>query len=252
MRRILILPLTILAAALVLPSDATAWAQGGSSEKTSANKAAPDKASSEKATSEKGKGVKNRPMPGVTPEREAAVMTFVKQHHPELADLLVQLKSSSSKEYEKGVRELFRASERLAQIQERDLEQYELELKLWQAQSRVQLLSARVKMSDSKDLREQLKLALSEQLDLRLALLRRERERLSDRVGDIDLQLQKMEGNRKQLIDRQLGLLAGSDKANAEKPVSKPAPGKKNNSTEKDPRASPGGAKTPPKKSAGS
>src|SRR5688500_7902960 len=53
---------------------------------------------------------KNKPkgsvktLPGITPEREAAVMTFVKQHHPELSELLIHLKEHTPKEYDRAVR----------------------------------------------------------------------------------------------------------------------------------------------------
>jgi L-2-hydroxyglutarate oxidase LhgO len=154
----------------------------------------------------------------VSAEREEAVMAFVKEHHPALAELLVQLKTGSPKEYEQAMRELFRTSERLAQIQERDPQQHKLEIKLWQAQSRVQLLTARLKMSDSQELREQLRAALNEQLDMRLALLRLERDRVSDRLNDIDRQVQKLQSNRQDLVDRQMESLAGAEKTGASKP----------------------------------
>ena len=138
---------------LLFLACATAWAQSGAVDKSSqdenekkkaAVKEASPKQNASKEDPAKNKNGKNKPGGWVTPEREAAVMTFVKQHHAELAELLVQLKASNSKEYEQAIRELFRTSERLAQIQERDMPQYELELKHWQVQSRVQLLSARV------------------------------------------------------------------------------------------------------------
>src|SRR5262249_19634201 len=85
----------------------------------------------------KGRGkAKAKPAPGITPEREAAVKTFVDQHHPELGELLVHLKENNKKEYEKAVRDLFKTSERLARTHEMDVERYDLELKLWQTQSR--------------------------------------------------------------------------------------------------------------------
>src|SRR6478736_3014044 len=96
--------------ALVLFAVSLAWAQPGSGEKPVSDKPALDKA----------KAGKGKPALAVTPEREAAAMAFVKQHHPELADLLTMLKAGNQKEYEKAVRELYRTSERLAQIQERD------------------------------------------------------------------------------------------------------------------------------------
>src|SRR5689334_8604162 len=56
----------------------------------------------------------------VSPEREAAVMTFVRRHHEELEALLIHLREARPKEYEKALRELFRVTERLGQIQDRD------------------------------------------------------------------------------------------------------------------------------------
>jgi len=81
---------------------------------------------------------------GFTPEREAAALTFVRAHHPELAELLDRLKTRRPQEYQKAIRELFRASERLAQSQEQAPQRYEMELSEWKLQSRVQLLVARM------------------------------------------------------------------------------------------------------------
>ena len=157
-----------------------------------------------------GKADKGRSMPGVTPEREAAVRTFLRQHHPELADLLLYLQTSQPHEYQRAVRDLFRASERLAQIQERDYDRYELELSLWKTSSRIQLLAARLSMNDSEDLRAQLRAALNEQIDLRAALLRRERDRLAGKVSKLDEQLNKLMDSRQQEIDRQMKILTQS------------------------------------------
>src|SRR6185436_5664149 len=50
----------------------------------------------------------------ITPEREAAAVTFVKLHHPDLAELLGHLKQSNPREYQRAIRDLFRTSENLA------------------------------------------------------------------------------------------------------------------------------------------
>ena len=144
---------------------------------------------------------------GVTPERQAAVMTFVQRNHPELADLLAHLKARQPAEYEGAVRELFRTTERLAQIQERDPLQYDLEVTLWTAQSRVQLLTARLMMGTSDELQSSLRSAVSAQIDARVALLKHQRQKSADRLSNLDREIQKVEGDREQVIDRQLQLL---------------------------------------------
>lgn len=140
----------------------------------------------------------------ITPEREAAVLKFVEQHHPELAALLSSLKAGNAKEYQRALRDLFRVSERLAQFYGRDPQRYDLELRLWQAQSRMDLLAARLQMSGNAELRTQLEQSLAEQFSLRQSLLRLERERAAERLKKLDQQLEALDASRDELLDRQL------------------------------------------------
>jgi len=175
----------------------------------------------------------------VTPEREAAVLNFVQRNHAELAELLAYLKSDQPEEYERAIKEIFRTTERLALIQERDPLQYELEVALWTGQSRVQLLAARLKMSTSEELVKQLRDALARQNDSRLALLKHERQKAADRLEKVEGDIVRFEADREKIIDRQLQLLtraadegrpaklggknAVKVKKNAKSPESKPA-----------------------------
>jgi hypothetical protein len=152
----------------------------------------------------------NKDRQAVSPEREEAVMAFVKLNHPELAQLLKHLKENQPKEYERAIRELFRASDRLTQIHDRDRAQYDLEVQLWKTQSRVQLLTARLKMGESEELKKQLQDLLGEQIDNRAALLRHERQKVATRLSRIDSDLQRLENDRQKVIDKQLQTLTGA------------------------------------------
>ena len=125
---------------------------------------------------------RDQKLPNVTPEREAAVMKFVEQHHSELAVLLTHLKDNNHQEYDRAIRDIFRISERLVQTRQRDDRRYELELQQWQNQSRIDLLSARLKMANSDEYREALRQLLAERIDLKAAVLQLERERLAERL----------------------------------------------------------------------
>jgi hypothetical protein len=170
---------------------------------------------------------------GVTPERQAAVMTFVQRNHPELADLLAHLKVRQPEEYETAVRELFRTTERLAQIQERDPLQYELEVHLWTAQSRVQLLTAKLMMGATEELKADLRTAIGEQIDARVELLKHQRQKTADRLANLDREINKVEDGRDAVIEKQLQVLtrAASEgrpagivpKTSASKNTNKPA-----------------------------
>jgi hypothetical protein len=178
----------------------------------------------QESKSSASRGAKAKQQLAITPEREAAVRTFVERNHAELADLLAHLKENQSREYERAIRELFRVTERLATIQERDTTQYDLELALWTAQSQVQLLAAKMKMGDSDQLREELRAALETQADARLALLKHERQRAQNRLSRIEGDIAQFSSQREQLIERQLKFLT---KSGRERPVSKPAGGKR-------------------------
>jgi hypothetical protein len=170
---------------------------------------------------------------GVTPERQAAVMTFVQRNHAELADLLAHLKARQPAEYEGAVRELFRTTERLAQIQERDPLQYELEVALWTAQSRVQLLTAKLMMGTTDELQSSLRVAVSAQIDARVALLKHQRQKSADRLANLDREIRKVEDDRENVIEKQLQLLTRASaegrptsivpKSAAPKNIAKPA-----------------------------
>jgi hypothetical protein len=153
------------------------------------------------------KDAKAKPAILFTPEREAAVLTFVQRNHAELADLLAALKTNDPEQYQRAIRDIFRTTERLAQIQERDLLQYELEIAAWTAQSRVELLAAKLKMESNDELIKQLREALKVQNSARVALLKHERQKASDRLSKLDSDIARFEGDRDEVVDRQLKVL---------------------------------------------
>ena len=157
---------------------------------------------------------------GITPEREAAVKTFVERNHPELVELLELLKINQPAEYERAIRELHRVTEKLALVQERDSLQYGLELRAWQVHSRIQLLTAKLKMPDSAEsdeVRRELKEALGEQLDARAELLSHERNRVNERLSRIEKELARVESERQQIVERQFETLTKASGAKNKK-----------------------------------
>jgi predicted outer membrane protein len=83
------------------------------------------------------------PLPRFTEEREAAATHFVRKHCPELLPLLDDLKKANRPAYELQVRETFRVTELLADLQDDDPKRYELELKIWTAENKALVLVAR-------------------------------------------------------------------------------------------------------------
>jgi len=155
------------------------------------------------AAKEKVKGEKPN-LPPFSEEREAAALAFVGEHHPEVAELLARLKNNRPAQYRKAIRELSHASQRLAQWKERDPQRYELELRLWKLQSKAQLLSARATMSGSVVEETELRRVLAEQMDVRIALLKLQRDTAARRVQDLESQIARLTAGRDSTIERQI------------------------------------------------
>ncbi|MCA9268287.1 MAG: hypothetical protein KDA41_07440 [Planctomycetales bacterium] len=162
---------------------------------------------------------------GLTVAREAAAMAFVRAHHPDLEQLLVQLKEVQPKQYEEAVRDLFRTSERMATLAERDLPRHDAELAVWRSRSRVQLLSAQLLMSPQDvRVRARLKESIIEHLAARRASLELQRERMARNLANLDASLDKMSGDVDKTAEKQIRALL--ENAATGGPVSKTKPPK--------------------------
>lgn len=190
-----------------LNADTLAPVSTASSTAVSVTATARDEKSSEKAKpqetkSQETKNGKNlRPLAGFTPEREAAALSFVRTHHPELADLLDRLKVRQPHEYQKAVRDLSRVSERLALSREEFPSRYELELKQWKLTSRIQVLTARLSMGRTPKQEQELKQLLAEQLETHRELVVLNLERAQGRVAALSRELDDLDSRKQAILD---------------------------------------------------
>ena len=164
------------------------------------------------AKAPRGNVVSPQPDPAIATEQEAAAIALVQEHHKDLLELLIHLKEGLPQEYERAVRDLSRASDRLAQFEKRDPERYRLELQLWKAGSRRQLLAARLQMGYDESLLTELREVLKEEQNLGLAVLRHERERLVSRLAKIDEQITTQENSAEASVERKLSTLTKAAK----------------------------------------
>lgn len=150
----------------------------------------------------------------LTPAREAAALKFAEIHHPELHDLLSRLKKNNRKQFLRATMQLYLASERIARMKERSPERYELSLEEWKLDSRLRLLVARMSMNDDNALDAELQSVLERRMDVRLKLLKQDRERQAARLKKLDEQISAIQDDREetarkdlQRVKRSLGLL---------------------------------------------
>jgi hypothetical protein len=201
----------MLAAALASASaqEDAGVAPGASRAKDKKTKPAEKKPAERTAAPRKG----TMPLPAFTPEIEAAALAFAKEHYSELSDLLVALKSHSKGDYERAVGELYRTSERLAQLKTRDKERYEIDLEAWKIDSRIRIMVARISMdSDNSQFKQLLRAELLKKHDLELKRLLLERERAERRVNTLTAEIERRQAQRDQLADRDVNLLVNTVK----------------------------------------
>src|ERR1700678_4031514 len=195
------------------PTNANGQATAGKSttDKNGADKTKADKSTNAKspATSPAGKSAAAkkpnvRPAAPLSAEREAAALAFARAHHPELAALIDKLHRDNRRDYDRAIRELSQACERLTRLKKQSAEQYELSLAAWKLDSRAQLLAARLTISQTPALEAELKQVLADRADVRLKEFKFEQARLEDRLTKVKASIQALETDKNALVEKDL------------------------------------------------
>jgi hypothetical protein len=132
-------------------------------------------------------------LPRFTEEREAAALFFVKKHVPEVMPLLEQLKKDNAAKYQQEIREIFQVTELLADLQD-EPRRYDLELKIWKAETRAAVFVARLSTpseEERKKLEEALQALARELVELDIQVLEAKADQLDKDLGEIKDELAK-------------------------------------------------------------
>lgn len=135
--------------------------------------------------------------------RESA-LAFARDHHPELAGLLKQLRTRNEREFDRAARQIVMTADRLAKMKDRDPVRYEIQLDTWKLDSRIKLLAARLSMGEDPALEEQLEELVVERLDVRVRQLRHDREQLEQRLKSTTASIDRIETDREKAVEREL------------------------------------------------
>ena len=170
-------------------------------------------------------------LPAYTPEREAAAVEFVGQHHPDLVGVLAALKKSNSEEYEQAIREIFQTREKLAMVLVADETLYDLMLQAWVNNSHAQLLAARIACMPEPDpaLEGELKRLLTRQVDLQIQVVRHNRQRTAKILEVMDSSIRALQDTREATVERRYRMLTRATKpaaASSKPSVGEPAKSK--------------------------
>jgi uncharacterized protein YgiM (DUF1202 family) len=141
------------------------------------------------------------------------VIRFAETHHPELADLLRQLRAADSPEFDRAVGEIAIQIERIERFRSRAPARFESELKGWKTDSQIKLLVARWAMSQDPELEQQIRALLKTRQAVRFAQLQQEKKRLRQRLLQVDEQIAAANSGRNAKIDDEFTRLTRKVKA---------------------------------------
>jgi hypothetical protein len=141
--------------------------------------------------------------PPMTSEREVVALQFARQHHPELAQLLDQLKARNSRQYTAAIRDLFKSADRLERLRSRNPERYETELRIWQLDSQIRLLAARLASMTDSALDEELRGLLRQRQSIVLKQLEDDRARIQARLERLDKSIDELQSQGDALVERE-------------------------------------------------
>lgn len=148
--------------------------------------------------------------PAADDDREQRVVAFVAEHQPELAEVLAHLRKRKPAEYARAIEELDRSVQPLTSGKAKDPRLHELDLRAWQARTRVDLLGARLMSgTDKKDknreqLERELRAAIAAELDIRAEKLAYRKQRSA---AWYDRQINRLSEKRDALIDARMKAL---------------------------------------------
>lgn len=153
----------------------------------------------------------------MSPDREQAVKEFATRNHPELVPLLENLKSAAPSEYAAAIADLNRTVDRLEKVKDKSPARYEIQLEDWRLTSRIRLLAARLSVAkDPQSADAELRAAVSERFELRLATRRADLEQLKTRVAKLSASIEELSSKKDETIEKELTQLK------ATRPAAKP------------------------------
>jgi hypothetical protein len=155
--------------------------------------------------------------------QEGRALEFARLHHPELGDLLGQLKGNSHREYRQAIHDLAATSERLSRTREKSPERYGHALAAWRIDSRIRLLAARMAMSEDPALEEQLKALVEESIQVRLTQMRFDQQKAAERADRLGQNIARIEADREAAVSREIARVKKSVKSGVLRREKKPA-----------------------------
>lgn len=197
----------------------TATAEGEKDRKKTSSLTSPSKSlveldlasnSNAKASPNKNSTNKKPIARNATKVNQVAVLKFVSEHLPELRKMLDYLQKNKPEQYKQALSEFSRDQTRLAAVEKRDTDMYEIELELWQLEGRLRMLAAEIAALKKEKYRAAAESRLEElvkkQQQKSLEKIRLQRDRAAAQLARLENVVKQREENADALTARSLKL----------------------------------------------
>jgi hypothetical protein len=156
-------------------------------------------------------------------QRKAELLTFAEQNLPQLRSLLDTLEAKRPEQFRTALLNLARDEKRLSGLEKLDPERFELELKRWTTDQRIQIVTARLALQGESDgIRSEMKELLATRNELRLQWLQLDLERSRERVVRLEGLIQEAIRPSDAELQRQLDQLIARTKREAQAKTTPP------------------------------
>lgn len=138
-------------------------------------------------------------------KRKPELLAFAEEHDPQLRALLEMLESKRPKQFRQALANLAHDAERLSSIATRDSERYDVELRQWKNNQRVQILSAKLTVKGvSPEGKDELRKLLVRRAELRQEAMQLDLRRARERVARLEEQSSKFAKPTASELDKQV------------------------------------------------
>lgn len=156
------------------------------------------------ASPQKNKSAKkNTKTPEEIAARNKVLYQFVDEQHPKLRQLLKLLEKKRPEEFQKAMRTLSGQYDRLARIEARDPERYEIAIEQWKVRSRIKYVSAQLTVENTEEIEQSLRKLLKQDWDLVIRMRKLEIRRQEAKLAEMRENLAEQRQAKKERLDTQ-------------------------------------------------
>lgn len=148
-------------------------------------------------------------------QKSTEIFRFIRDQIPELEEPLRSLRRNNPQQFNQAMQSLNQSYTRLQQLKESGNETgYKRALESWTFNATIQMLTAQLSIEETGSLKRQLQRILRRQYDAKLRYFENERDRMTERLKELNLSIENLENSRDDTLNRRFeSILRASERS---------------------------------------